>query len=154
MAKGLCYLSAGDPLFTEQLPDTEPKVWLPCVLKKMMSPLKGQAYNNGSFGWELLWLKWQILMGEKWTYITCLISRTQKTAFEMHRLTTCLVLISVSVENTTLKEVVSPDQVDIFHPAILSFLPFSFWGYIFLLSWWFILPHGIQYCFTELFLCM
>lgn len=56
MAKALCCLSAGDPLFTEQLPDMQPKMWLPCVLKKRVSPLKGQARNNGSFGLQLLWL--------------------------------------------------------------------------------------------------
>lgn len=94
----------GDPLFTGQLPDTKPKMWLPCVLKNMVSPLNGQAHTNGSFGLELLWLN-DIFTGEKWIYTTCFISQTQKTLFEMCRLTSCLVLISASMENITLKAV-------------------------------------------------
>lgn len=54
-AEALCCLSAGDSPFTEQLLDMEPKMWLPCVLKKMVSPQNRQTHNNGSFGWELLW---------------------------------------------------------------------------------------------------
>lgn len=54
-AEPLCCLSVGDPLFTEQLLDMEPKMWLPCVLKKMVSPRNRQTHNNGSVGLELLW---------------------------------------------------------------------------------------------------
>lgn len=61
---------------------------------------------------------------------------------------------SVSGKHDTQGSSVSTDQIEVFHPAILSFLPFSFWGYIFPLSCWFILLHGVQCCFAELFLCM
>lgn len=129
----------------------KPKMWLPCVLKKMVSPPNGQAHNNGSFGLELLWPNDKIFTGEKWIYPTCSISQTQKTLFEMCRLIFCLVLISASMENMTLKAVLFLlTKLRFFHSV--SFLPFPFQGYICFLSQWFMLLHGLQYCYTEVFL--
>lgn len=44
-------------VFLEQLPDTQLRMWLPCVLKKTPSALREQACGHGSSGWKWLWLE-------------------------------------------------------------------------------------------------